>query len=386
MSESRVRRFRLGSRRLRIVVGLVTVTLLIMSVPGVSYARALAAPGYAGWQVRTVEWIREHGGASVINAAENWWYSQKAPASFHGAGPLSNQVPRPGDANASRRTDQPPPLPVNTGPGAQVGEGIWRADPRTVNGRPVLYTAFFRPDPVYSSAVAGIAWMPRAELSTTLITGTRLPGGPGAPDGHAVPASARSSVVAAFNSGFKLGDSEGGFYDAGTTSKPLVDGGASLVFHQGGTMSIGVWGKDVTLTPDVVAVRQNLHLIVDNGAVVPGLAHNAGNAWGTPGQQNQFTWRSGIGVDANGNLIYIAAQQFNLPMLASALASAGVVRGMQLDIHKGQVTFNVFRQTSPGGQAVTASKLLPEMTEPASRYLKPDQRDFIAVFARPSPL
>ena len=380
-------RFALRSRRRQVLTGLATLLFLLLCVPGVSYAQALSAPGYAGWQVRTVEWLREHGGSSMINAAENWWYTENAPP--HSA--TSSLSARRGTAppavsSPTSHVDQPRPLPLLPGGATVQGEGGWQADPRQVDGQPVLYTTIFRPDPVYTSSVAAVAWMPRSVLSGSLIPGTRLPGPPGLSSTHSIAASMRPSAVAAFNSGYKLADSNGGYFQEGVTAKPLVPGAASLVFHSDGTMTVGAWGRDATLTPDVVAVRQNLRLIVDNGAVVPGLAHNPGNAWGAPGQQNQFTWRSGIGVDSNGNLVYVAAQQFNLPMLAYAMASAGIVRGMQLDIHKHQVTFNIFRQTAPGAQTLTASKLMPEMTEPATRYLQADQRDFIAIEMRPSSL
>jgi hypothetical protein len=51
----------------------------------------------------------------------------------------------------------------------------------------------------------------------------------------------------------------------------------------------------------VLAVRQNLDLIVEQGRPVAALADNTGNRWGTTKNQTQYTWRSGLGVDATGN-------------------------------------------------------------------------------------
>jgi hypothetical protein len=141
----------------------------------------------------------------------------------------------------------------------------------------------------------------------------------------------------------------------------------------------------VSLAPNVAAVRQNLHLLVDGGTVVPGIAGNSHDYWGKRGQQFQYTWRSGIGVDTRGNLIYVAADKINLAMLAQAMVDAGMVRGMQLDMHHGMVTFNVFNQVATGSTLLNAAKLLPTMTEPATRYLVPDQRDFFAVGFRSAP-
>jgi hypothetical protein len=52
------------------------------------------------------------------------------------------------------------------------------------------------------------------------------------------------------------------------------------------------------------------------------------------------------------------------------MVQAGIVRGMELDIHTGMVTFNTYRPDLPG-------------VAPANRYLMADQRDFFAVTVRP---
>ena len=88
-------------------------------------------------------------------------------------------------------------------------------------------------------------------------------------------------------------------------------------------------------------MRQNLHLIVDGGAVVPGLRHNVGGLWG--GLRSTLpTWRSAVGVDAQGHVLYASGNQLTLDVLAEALHSAGAVRAMELDIHKKMVVFNLF--------------------------------------------
>jgi hypothetical protein len=187
--------------------------------------------------------------------------------------------------------------------------------------------------------------------------------------------------VATFNSGFKLKDARGGYYTAGREIVPLRAGAASLVIDASGRVDLGAWGRDVGPTPGTAAVRQNLDLVVDHGAPVPGLDANTANAWGSSNNQFQYTWRSGLGVDAHGDLLYVAANQINLADLAHCLAVAGAVRGMELDIHPQMVTFMTYRP----GQARNAgsgTRLLPAMLPPTIRYLGPSQRDFLAVTAR----
>ena len=78
-----------------------------------------------------------------------------------------------------------------------------------------------------------------------------------------------------------MADSRGGFYTGGKSLVPLQDGAASLVIDKSGRVTVGQWGSDSRLGPEVAAVRQNLQLIVDGARPVDGLADNATGAWGT---------------------------------------------------------------------------------------------------------
>ena len=195
-----------------------------------------------------------------------------------------------------------------------------------------------------------------------------------------MPAADVPSLVATFNSGWKFRDIDGGFYLNGRTGSPLRNGQASVVIDDRGGVSVGQWGRDVRMTPHVVAVRQNLALVVDRGAPAPGLADNGSEQWGSRHNQLQFAWRSGLGTDAAGNLIYVAGRGLTLRTLADAMTQAGIQRGMELDIHSRMVAFASW-QPGPAGP-VTPSKLLPDMPAPADRYLNPDQRDFFYVTVR----
>jgi len=59
------------------------------------------------------------------------------------------------------------------------------------------------------------------------------------------------------------------------------------------------------MSPTVTAVRQNLDLIVDHGALVSGLADSNSGLWGGTVDNKVYVWRSGAGVDAHGNLVYV---------------------------------------------------------------------------------
>ncbi len=367
-------------RRLRRVL----VALAMLAVPtGWSYGHALTYPGSASWSVRSVDWFRAHGGAPIVDSAEVWYYSHQEPPS-HGVpahppsaptAPQARFVDALADAGAVPALDPavPPRLP---------GEAAWTPGPTGRTGRPATYTSWFRPDPRHPTMIAGVLWMDRHQTGLHLQAGTAEPGGSGWPGRGRVPSTGPATTVAAFNSGFLMADNGGGaFYENGHQRGHLAAGLASLVFDRQGHVQVGDWNRQVAMAPDTYAVRQNLHLVVDRHRPVAGLVHNASKRWGSRKSQLQYTWRSGIGVDDRGNAIYVAGDHFTLVTLAQALVQAGAVRAMQLDIHPQMVTANLYR-LGPGDPRSGPQKLLPGMVRPATRYLAPDQRDFVSVTLR----
>jgi len=362
-------------RRRRFLRLVVLAAVLLAIAPTVSYLRALTAPGSATWQMRTVDWIRAQHGDGLVNAVENWYYTRHKPAA---GPPPAAALPRISALSGRAVGPVPAPLPRLADVPQLPGESTWSAGRIGAGGSPLIYTGFLRPDPAHLSIVAGVAWIRAKGTSTHLVAGTAQPGGTGWPGDAAVPTADVGKLVATFNSGFKMRDTAGGFYLAGRSSRPLADGLASFVIDKHGAVTIGAWGRDVSMTAGVAAVRQNLALVVDRGEPVPGLSSNANGRWGTARNQYQYTWRSGAGIDAHGNLVYVAGDKLNLATLATAMVAAGIVRGMQLDIHPGMASFSSWRPLA-GTSVSTPDKLLPAMTRPADRYLVPDQRDFFYV-------
>jgi hypothetical protein len=320
---------------------------------------------------------------------ERWWYSWHKPpvgGTPPGGLPKGAGVFRGGTGQLPAQHHEPPhlPLPHDLTPFASPalkGEGVWHPTGRTVHAIPAMYTTSLRPDSVHTSLVTGVAWMDTKLLRAVLVAGTQEPGG-GWPWGAEVPPAQRSVLAATFNSGFKLSDSHGGFYADGRTAAPLVNGEASLVISKGGTATVAQWGRDATMGPNVAAVRQNLSLIVDHGRPVPGLAQDSIAKWGATLGNQVLVWRSGLGVDPNGGLIYAAGPGLSVASLARVLARAGAVRAMELDINTDWTSFSYYRPHPASQLGVDAFKLLPDMVRSADRYLVPDERDFVAMFTR----
>jgi membrane-associated phospholipid phosphatase len=365
------------TRQRRLVAGSSLAALLLLAPVGWSLGQALTFPGSAGWQSRSVDWARSNGGASIVDWVENFWYArtpppaQAAPPTFRdpfGSWDAREPVIRAGGGPAPVAA----PLPL------VPHEASWDAGPVTRHGRPVLYTTSWRPDTAHTGVSVAAIWFDHRLTRPVVVAGTRQPGGSHWPWGAEIPPAQRARTVAVSNGGFRFADSLGGFYENGRIGRPLRAGGASLVVHADGRADVIAWPAHRRPDPSIVAVRQNLHLVVDHGRPVPGLTRNRQHRWGNARIQFQYTWRSGLGVDRRGNVIYLAGNHLDLRMLAQALAQAGCVRAMELDIHTGMVGAALFVPDPNATLRVDAHKLIKGMTRPATRYLQPDQRDFIA--------
>ncbi|HVC24222.1 MAG TPA: phosphodiester glycosidase family protein [Acidimicrobiales bacterium] len=369
------------------------VVLAALTPVWASLANALTNPSLGvTLPARGAEWVREHGGASVVTWVENLWYSHHPPRV--GGRLPAGAIPKPTHLATAPPTRVasglvPLPTPAPVVPFASpaiAGEGQWRPAGRTVGGVPAIYETYLRPDAVHTSYVVGVAWMDTRLLRATLYSGSFIPGG--GPWRYTAPVtqSAARTLVAAFNAGFRIQDANGGYFTQGKMFLPLRAGGASFVIYRNGSAAIGAWGSEVRMTPAVAAVRQNLSLLVDNGRPVPGLNANDTTKWGFTLGNQVFVWRSGIGITANGALVYVGGPGLNITDLADLLVRAGAVRAMELDINTDWVNFATYRPTSPAGLATPANgtDLLPGMVGTPQRYFYSWwSRDFFTMSARP---
>ena len=85
-----------------------------------------------------------------------------------------------------------------------------------------------------------------------------------------VPPQLRSSLLATFNSGFKLEDSGGGFFSQGHVYAPLIYGQATLIGYADGAVDVTTWTGGPTPGPGIAFARQNLPLVVlEDGRLNP---------------------------------------------------------------------------------------------------------------------
>ena len=300
---------------------------------------------------------------------------------------------QPGTVVPGRALPAPAGL-VPFGPVA-AGQGAWRPAGRPVaeNGQSVRAVYETTLSPPGGTQSAGIAWLDTGLLAARLYSGSVSPGG--GPYRYTAPIrpAQAATLVAAFNGGFKMNQARGGYYTEGRVIDPLRAGAASLVIYADGSVGIGAWGRDVTMTPQVVSVRQNLLPLVADGRPTPRAASARWQAWGStcgaascgptvPGIEHQ--WRSGLGITADGALVYVAGPALDPLQLAQLLVRAGAVRGMQLDINPDWPVFVTYDPPA-GGRAAAANgrKLLSGTAQgPWTFFESSWARDFITMSAR----
>ncbi len=370
----------------------IVVVALVACVPFLffcfSVVGALRTPGNYSFKAKWADWLRAHHAELVVREFENVYFKTKQAKK---GGTITGIHDVPGVAGAPTTTSRQPtattlpphltkpsPVPLVVQPAAP-GEGQWQPTGPLVHGLPGMYVSQFRADDVYTSQITSAVWVDPKLLRLRLVPGAQEPGGDW-PMPHDIEGAQLETIAAAFNGGFRFQDARGGFYLDGRTAVPLVDGAASVVIHTDGRIEIGAWNRDVRMSADVEGVLQNLTLMVDGGKLDERISHNDTSFWGSTLGGSIAVARSGIGITADGALVYVAGPSLTAKSLAESLQRAGAVRAMTLDINPEWVTFLFYQHPDPkNAQVVKGAKLYPEIQRSEDRYLSPESRDFFTI-------
>ncbi len=166
-----------------------------------------------------------------------------------------------------------------------------------------------------------------------------------------------TGAVAAFNGGFRFQDARGGFYVFGREAVPLRGGAASIVIDGDGAVKVGVGVGTSAWTRTCRRCCRTSCSSSTAARCRPPRCHQDNRIWGATLGAKTIVARSGLGVTANGALVYVAGPALSARTLAESLQRAGVVRGMALDLNPEWVTLNFFEHSSTG--VVTGRKLYP---------------------------
>ena len=374
-------------RRIRRLVALAVVVLLTPVV--YSYVTTMLKPSSLPLWPRTVEWLRANHGNWLVDEVERIYYTWNAPKK---GGPQLKALPLVGLNPVKTGTNQRerrvpahaavwPPRIKPVFAHALPGEGVWQVTGPAVGGRPPVLVTTFRTEVDYPQIVAYVAWFDHKRTALGFYPGRYEP--PDAPvrGPMSVPYGQRWRLLATFNAGFTHIDGNNGSAINGLQYEPLQDGLATLVGYRSGRVAIVTWHGGSNAGPTIAFARQSLPPIVENGRLNPNL--NDGPQWGSTLGNAIRVWRTGVGIDRRGNLIYAAADYQTVTTLARILQRAGAVQAMQFDINPewpSLITYEHHRGLIP-------VKVVPNVMQPATRYLVPDDRDFFAVYRRvPGPI
>ena len=352
----------------------------------VSYAAWMVQPTSMSWSERSVEWVRADVpfGNWLVDETEHIYYTMNAPQK---GGPQLKSLPRVGLTSgapiATPRAPWPPRI-VPIFPHPLPGEGVWKPTGPPVDGAPPVLVTTFRPELDYPRIVAYVAWFDHTGTATAYYPGRYEPPNAAVRGPMMVPYDQRWRLLATFNGGFTYVDGDNGSADNGRTNEPLKDGNATLIGYRDGRIAIARWSGGPNAGPDVAWARQSLAPIVWNGELNPLLNTDPNSPqWGyTLGGVTRI-WRTGVGVDRRGNLIYAVANDQTVITIAKILQHAGAVRAMEFDINPEWHTLITYGHHN----GLDPKEVEPQPMQPLTRYLVPDDRDFIAVYRRqPGPI
>jgi hypothetical protein len=334
------------------------------------------------WKARSAEWVRSEVpfGNWMVDQGEHVYYSVNAPKT---GGPQLKVLPTVGQNPP--RTSPPKsqaaawPAPIKpVFPHPLPGEGVWKPTGPPVDGGPPVLVTSFRPELDYPQLVAYVAWFDHTRTEIGYYPGRYEPPNAAVRGPMMVPDDQRWRLLATFNGGFTYTDGANGSADNGRTNEPLKDGNATLIGYRDGRIAIVNWSGGPDVGSDVAWARQSLAPIVWNGKLNPQLNDNPNSPqWGYTLGGLTRVWRSGVGIDSRGNLIYVAADDQTVITLAKILQHAGAVRAMEFDINPEWHTLITYTH---GAKGLVPTMVGPNPMQPPTRYLVPDDRDFFAVY------
>lgn len=246
----------------------------------------------------------------------------------------------------------------------------WRIVAR-VRGQPAAWIA--------QRSGATLMRFDQSRVHLTLHSGVKDGGASGSSYGDRITAREIHLLIAAFNGGFKLTYHDVGFMSGHHIAAPLKAGLASVVTYTDGTTDVGAWHVGVPLSNKrVFSVLQNQRLLVDHGVTAASASNCIETCWGETLGAHERVARSGLGIAANGQLVWAAGEELLPADLAKTLIRAGAVRAIELDINPFWVAGYLYLHHRSGPSPVP---VVPGQHGIEGELLEPDNRDFFAIVA-----
>ena len=181
----------------------------------------------------------------------------------------------------------------------EAGEGVWSTAglPHNTTTDTIMAKTFVHPDKSRPYATVGALLMDSRRIRLHMVAGVSDPGGyRGVKGPGVIPQDQLSSLLAAWNGGFKGQHGNFGMYADGVEYVPLRNGLATICVMKDGTIKMGEWGADIAWDDNIQACRQNVVLLVQNGEVSKRTTEG-NDTWGYVNVNSAefITWRSALG-------------------------------------------------------------------------------------------
>ena len=204
-------------------------------------------------------------------------------------------------------------------------EGFWFDKKLNIfPNQEILAYTYVRPDVSRPYANVTLIQADMRYLNVMAVAGQKQPGGPiGNPGPGIIPSDIVQGgrLVAAFDGGFQYRDGKYGMIVGDKTYLPLKPNLGTFVGYTDGTFNIiNYTGQD--LGKKVAFVRQNSPILIQNSNLSVADPANK-TLWGRTLTSDIYTWRSGVGITNNGNLIYAVGNNLTPTTLAIALKMGG---------------------------------------------------------------
>ncbi len=265
----------------------------------------------------------------------------------------------------------------------QKDEGVWKNYKFSIiHDKEVMAYTFVRPDPNRAFAFVTLTQLDMKELKISAVAGREQPSGViGIPGPGKIPfeIATTNKLIAAFNGGFQYKDGAYGMIVNNKTYLPLKNDSATLIAYSNGDLKLIKYEGSIPTDGSVDFIRQNCPMLLENGEIA---TYNDANRqlWGRTPTSSIYTWRSGVGITSNGNLIYAVGNNLIPDTLAQALKMGGAVNAMQLDINPFWVRFNTF--DTKGDGTYNTSTLTKGVYNGSTQFLNGYQKDFFYVYKK----
>jgi hypothetical protein len=269
-----------------------------------------------------------------------------------------------------------PPASI-TAIGTMPGEGQWAPYFTDLYGHQIAYRTFVQPDPTRAYTVAAIVAVDLTQTRLHYMLGFKEPLSEVITNRTGmIPAEDKKPgiLLAVFNGGFLTEHGQYGVIVNGKILTPMREGMGTLAIFPDGHVQIGVWGTDFTSYSGIAVLRQNGPMIIEGGKINPQTGKDLPEYWGYTVHGEVATWRSAVGLSADGKTLYYAVgSSMTISALAQALKATGVDAAIQLDINYYWTLFCTVRFDK---NIPTSLPLLPDMKDNINRYLHASPRDY----------